>query len=430
MRYRSRFRKNTKMMFRSLLSLCVVWSLLFFQVGCKRDDFSKLAESEWNPDFAFPLVNSTLTAADILAEDNSSTLISVGESGIVEVIYSTTNKGKNASEIIDLPIVNVTNSVFASSSNTNAFNANQSIGTILTDSVLFNIPYTLNAQLGNLSRIDTAYLKSGLLKLNINCWVPHNSILSVEIPELIINNEVFKEDIPFNYALQTPMGISLERNLQGAYLIPSTSSESIQVKYTIRTTRINNQAIPISNQFVSHLEFSETEFSKLCGNFGNYTAPLPNNDTLFLHLFRNVINAVDLSFTNPSARILVSNSTGIPINYNQTSFNAYRPGSTIPNVDLSSISFPTSVQAMSSSSALPAQVEYPFTTTNGSNISNVINSFPRFMLSRGNFTFDNSLPIASYFLRDTSQVFLIRSCSATSTASPVSISSAASRAGR
>ena len=402
--YRSRFREITKKMFRNTLLLIVIWTVLFFQAGCKRDDFSKLAESEWTPDFAFPLVNSTLTASDILAEDNSSTLISVGESGIVEVIYSTTNKGKNASEIINLPLVNLTNNVFASAINTNAFNANQTNGTTLTDSVSFNIPYSLDAQLGNLSRIDTAFLKSGLLKLNINCWVPHNSILSIEIPELIINNEVFKEDVPFNYALQTPIGIALERNLQGAYLIPSTSSESIQVKYTIRTTRINNQAIPISNQFVSHLEFSETEFSKLCGNFGNYTAPLPNNDTLFLDLFRNVINAVDLSFTNPSARILVSNSTGIPINYTQSGFNAFRPGSSIPNVDLSSISFPTSIQAMSSSSALPVQVEYTFTTTNGSNISNVINSFPRFMLSRGNFTFDYSLPNASYFLRDTSHV--------------------------
>ena len=401
---RSRFRENTKKMFRNTLLYILVWAVLFFQAGCKRDDFSKLAESEWNPDFAFPIVNSTLSASDILAEENSSTLISVGELGIVEVIYSTTNKGKNASEIINLPLVNVTNNVYASSTNTNTFNSNQSIGTTLNDSVSFNIPYTLDAQLGSQSRIDTVFFKAGILKLNINCWVPHNSILSIEIPELIINNEIYKEDIPFNYALQTPMGISLERNLQGAYLIPSVNSESNRVKYTIRTPRINNQAIPINNQFSSTINFSNTEFSKLRGNFGSYAAPLPNNDTLFLHLFRNVINAVNLSFTNPSARILVSNSTGIPINYTQTSFNAVRPGSVIPNVDLSSISFPTSIQAMSSSSALPAQVEYPFTSTNGSNISDVINSFPRYMLSRGNFTFDSSLPNASYFLRDTSHV--------------------------
>ena len=86
-------------MFRNTLPLIVVWVLLLFQAGCKRDDFSKLAESEWNPDFAFPLVNSTLTASDILAQDNSSTLISVGESGIVEVIYSTTFSLEDLSRI-------------------------------------------------------------------------------------------------------------------------------------------------------------------------------------------------------------------------------------------------------------------------------------------------------------------------------------------
>jgi hypothetical protein len=187
-------------------------------------------------------------------------------------------------------------------------------------------------------------------------------------------------------------------------LIPSSSSESIQIKYTIQTTRINNQDIPINNQFSSQIEFSETAFKKLCGNFGNYSAPLANNDTLFLYLFRNVINAVDLNFTNPSASILVSNSTGIPLNYTQTSFSAFRLGGVIPNVDLTSISFPTSIQAMAGTSPLPAQVEYPFTTTNGSNISEVINAFPRYMLSRGNYNFVANSPNTSYFLRDTSHV--------------------------
>lgn len=391
-------------MFGNTLSLIVVWGLLFFLSGCKRDDFSKLAESEWNPDFAFPLVNSTLTASDILAVENSSTLISVGESGIVEVIYSTTNKSKNASEIIDLPTIDITNNVKASILNTNAFNSNQNIGTTLLDSISFSIPYSLDNQLGSLSRVDTAFLKAGILKLNISSWIPHNSILTVKIPELIVNNQPFIEVIPINYSLQTPISISFERNLQGAYLIPSSTSESIQIKYTIQTTRINNQDIPINNQFSSQIEFSETTFKKLSGNFGNFSAPLANNDTLFLYLFRNFINAIDLNFTNPSARILVSNSTGIPLNYTQTSFNAYRPGGVIPNVDLSSISFPAFVQAMGETSPLPAQVEYPFTPTNGSNISEVINAFPRFMLSRGNYNFAANSTNTSYFLRDTSHV--------------------------
>jgi hypothetical protein len=59
---------------------------------------------------------------------------------------------------------------------------------------------------------------------------------------------------------------------------------------------------------------------------------------------------------------------------------------------------------MAGTSPLPAQVEYPFTTTNGSNISEVINAFPRYMLSRGNYNFAANSPNTSYFLRDTSHV--------------------------
>ena len=61
--------------------LCLI--LLLVLHGCLKDDFSKLAQSEWNPDLAFPLVNSTMTAKDILANDDSPTVISATDEGIV-----------------------------------------------------------------------------------------------------------------------------------------------------------------------------------------------------------------------------------------------------------------------------------------------------------------------------------------------------------
>ena len=387
------------------ISLLLLTTLLL-STGCLKDDFSKLIDSEWNPDLAFPLVNSTLTAADILANDESPTVISSDNNGIVEIIYSSTDVSPTAAELITLPVVQVNSSFGPSATNTSAFNANLTPGTQLSDSVSFSFPYSLDAQLGSTSRLDTVVLKSGKLLLNISSLIPHACAITIEIPELIINNQIYRQVIPLNFTSQTPITVQLERNLAGAYLIPGASAESLTITYKIALERINAQPIPAGDPFSAQLSFENTVFEKLSGYFGNYSAPLIDDDTLFLRIFKNVITAQNLYFTNPTARIVISNSTGIPINYTQTAFGAFRPGVSIPSVDLSGFTYPTNIPGQGHIAPLPASYEYAFTSGSGSNISEVINFFPRYMLSRGNYAFNASPVGTGYFLRDTSRVRL------------------------
>lgn len=374
--------------------------------GCLKDDFSKLSESEWNPDLAFPLVNSVLTAKDILAKDESPTVISADDLGIVEVIYSSTALSPTAAEILTLPSVNLSSNFSPSAGNSAAFNANPTNGTTLVDSVSYTLPYSFDASLGVASRLDTVFFKSGKLRLSISSLVPQATAITIEIPELIINNQIYRQVIPIIYSNQTPVITNIERNLAGAYLSPSATGELINIHYKIDITRTNPQAIPTGNLFSTQLRFEDETFGKLSGYFGNYAAPLNQDDTLFLHIFRNVISAQNLFFTNPSAKIIVSNSNGLPINYTQNSFNAYRPGTSIPSVNLNGFTFPTSIAGQGHSSPIASQQEYDFTTLGGSNISEVINSFPRYMLSRGNYSFNTNPSGTGYFLRDTSRVRL------------------------
>lgn len=389
---------------KSLLFSLILGVLLVYS-GCLKDDFSKLSESEWNPDLAFPLVNSVLTAKDILAKDESPTVISADDLGIVEVIYSSTALSPTAAEILSLPQVNLSNNFSPSVGNITTFNANPTNGTTLVDSVSYSLPYSFDAILGASSRLDTVFFKSGKLRLSISSLVPQATAITIEIPELIINNQIYRQAIPIIYTNQTPVITEIERNLAGAYLTPSTTGEVVNIHYKIDISRTNPQAIPTGNLFTTQLRFENEAFGKLSGYFGNYSAPLNQEDTLFLHIFRNVISAQNLLFTNPSAKIIVSNSTGLPINYTQNSFNAYRPGISIPSVDLSGFTFPTSIAGQGHSSSSASQQEYNF-TNGSSNISDVINLFPRYMLSRGNYLFNTSPSGTGYFLRDTSRVRL------------------------
>ncbi len=382
--------------------LCLI--LLLVLHGCLKDDFSKLAQSEWNPDLAFPLVNSTMTAKDILANDDSPTVISATDEGIVEIIYSSLSTTERASELIFLPLVEESNTFGPSSTNFNAFNSNQTLGFSIEDSVQYSIPYSLDNQLGSTSRLDTVFFKSGKLNLDIQSVIPHTSAVTVEIPNLYINNQIYRQVVPLIYTNQPTTSTQIERNLTGAYLVPNPGTETITIKYKFTVVRENAQSIPTINCLSSDLSFTDVSFGKLSGLFGNYSASLSQNDTLFMHIFRNVISAQNLQFINPKARIVVSNSTGIPIDYTQNSFSAFRPGTSIPSVDISGFSFPDLIAAQEHTSTLASQYSYAFEQAIGSNISTVINLFPRYLLSRGNYAFNYTQPTASYFLRDTSRV--------------------------
>ena len=389
----------------NLLQRLIFFCSILFLSSCLKDDFSKLSDSEWNPDLAFPLVNSTLTAADILANDASPTAFGIGSFGEVEIIYSSTEESKSAEELITLPPVNSINNFGPQASLITAFNNSATLGTTLVDSVTFSLPYSLDASLGTSSILDTVFLKSGKLRLDIASQIPHACTITIEIPELRISNQLFRQVIDVNYSGTLPVTASIERDLTGAYLLPGASSEALNVKYKIEASRSNNQNFPSGNSLTSNLRFEQEAFSKLSGYFGNYSAPIPNEDTLFLYIFRNIINASNLNFNNPSARIQVSNSTGMPIQYHQTAFSAARPGATIPSVDISSIPNPTVLPAIGHSALNPVEQEFNFSNASGSNIMQVINQFPRYMLSRGNYSFPTSAGVG-YFLRDTSRVRL------------------------
>ncbi|MEX1189961.1 MAG: hypothetical protein WED33_11940 [Bacteroidia bacterium] len=374
-------------------------TVLFFFQSCLRDDFSKLSDSEWSPDLAFPLVNSTLTVNDILIQDQSPTTIDADLSGLVRIIYDSDNYSDRAANLISIPQTNQNQDISLSSQTLMNFENNQNLGYTITDSTSYTVNFPLNSQFGGASILDTVFFKTGQLDYLINSFIPHNTSIRIDIPQLFILNEPFTQTFTYASTGNNSEALTVSRNLSNAFLVLN-GIDNILVKVKITTERTGPAAIPSSNQLSTNLSLNNTEFRKISGFFGNFQMPLITNDTLQIRIFGNTINAQNLLFENAETTVSVQNSTGIPINYNLDWIKGFRMNSNIPDIDISAYSFPQNISGQNTSSA--TQVDYQFNASN-SNVSDVINLLPRYMLRQENYSFNSTASDYS-FLSDTSRL--------------------------
>lgn len=375
--------------------------MLFAFGGCLKDDFNKLSDSEWAPDLAFPIVFSDLSIQDIATQKDSTVTVGVGANNIIEIVYSSFNYTQRGEELITLSAFSEIVNPSLDINNTNEFNGISTIGNSITDSSTFTFSYSLDNQLSAAALLDTAFLKSGILNVKITSQVPQNCIIRTEIPQLFINGQVFSQNLTFNSSGITPLSNELSRNLNGAYIVGS--SENIELKFYITVTRSNSATIPASNQFQAEVEIVDPKFKRLSGYFSGLQMPIVTRDTMFVGIFRNAIEALELNFEAPTATVSLFNSTGLPINTEITDIEAIRPGFSIPQIQASNYNQAFTIPPQGLLSNTPQTEVIDLNISNGSNIQNVVNSLPRSIVTEAALS-PNVNPTEWGFLFDTSRV--------------------------
>ena len=366
-----------------------------------KDDFSKLSESEWAPDLAFPIIYSDLGIEDIATQKDSTVSVGVNPNNIVEIVYTSFNYTQRANEILTLPEISELYNPSISLANTQAFNGIPTIGSSVNDSITFSTSFSLDNQLSTAAILDTAFLKSGSLNVKITSQVPQNCIIRTEIPQLFINGQVFSQNLTFNSQGVVPVVNELTRNLNNAYLIGS--SENIEVKFYITVTKSNAAAIPNNNQFSAEVQILDPQFSRLSGYFAGLQMPIVTRDTMFIGIFRNAIEALELDFEEPSAEISLYNSTGLDVNTTITDVEAIRPGFSIPQVQASNYNVPFVLPAQNLNSSESGSDLIQLTANNGSNIRNVVNSLPKSLVTESQVS-PITTPGTWGYLLDTSRI--------------------------
>lgn len=374
----------------SLLSLVAIAFLIQACIKNNDFDFDKIASSTWSPDLAAPLIHSSLGIQDIVSVGDSNT-VSVDSNHLVSLIYRGNIYSITGSEF--LPVIDQndnTNFSITSSDSTTLYTANT-----LTKITPKSIPFIFPGG----EQIDSLYIKSGKLEVEITSTIPHSGTLNISIPTLIKNGVAMSFTVPFISSTGSQI-IKIDSLALAAYLFDLTLAgfpNYFNITYTA-TFNNSNSLLSITNKnFDVVARFKNIEFSSIFGNLGTHPINL-FEDSSRITLFDN-FQGGQMYFEDPKMTFFLSNSFGMPIDAHVLSLAALSPtGTSIPitgNIpDPLVIGYPSQIGQVATSSFVLDK--------NNSNIQTVISQAPRYIVYTLNAT-SNIPNIQPNFLTDTSK---------------------------
>ncbi len=313
---------KTKYSFRSirkktlLLSIISFSALTIFYTSCKKFqddfDFSKIIKPTWNPEFAVPLVNSTLYIADFF-EDSSNLNIVTNPDQSLSFIYSSENLiSTSAGDLINFPDQEFD------------FTNNFPLDTILPgifDTINFVENYQFIPDTSN-QRIDSIFLKNGQLTINGKTNLNRdNANIMVTIPD--IRNIASGNSLSIIANINNPGGQSpwvyfdTVYNLEEYKILLNHPSDTAQNTLTIlMDIIIAGDENPDLSPYEFTLEGSllSLEFSESYGHFGQYE--LPFKDSLEISLFEDVVSGgINIGEGSVKLSFDITNSFGAPITF-------------------------------------------------------------------------------------------------------------------
>lgn len=299
---------------RRLSWLLICLSLLY---ACTEDyfEFDKIKTTEWRPEFAIPLANSSLTLNDILANEDTAGLISIGNNGILQILYRGNVISKIGGERIRLEDQN------------NQFTVS---GIVVPPGNSITVPYntTINYTPNGGVEIDSVNLKDGDFVVTVESDFQHPV-------DIVANYPGFKDasgnSLQLNFQIPASNGItpsvrSRVVDLTG-YSIDmtngGTTSNSIAVVMQITISPISGNPSSTSDELRFNSSIRNIDFREFFGYAGQEPLEL-EKDTILIALFKNFDQGM-FYLADPTLDIVISNSYGMPISFNFNYLNALTP---------------------------------------------------------------------------------------------------------
>lgn len=285
---------------------------LLFQ-GCLKDNFDmdKLAQGKYTPDIAIPLAYASVTIQDIIDTTGINSTVEVDANNFCTIVYSGNLLSKKASEIVSIP---------EQSTNFSTNFVGSFIQLSNGQSVTFT--ETISFQSGS-TQIDNVEFRTLRDSLVINNNTGAIGTITVAIPAAI------KSGMPYSSAVLTlsPGTNIIVLNLDG-YTIDMTKSgtttNTFDVNYTIQFPA--GSTINATNSFAVTSYMKTIAFKKIIGYIGQQ-ALSPFQDTVDINLFKKAFGTGTFKINDPTIRMDITNSYGIPIRVDFTRFDGYNPNS-------------------------------------------------------------------------------------------------------
>jgi hypothetical protein len=327
---------------KSLLKIVCISGCVLMLASCKKETYEldKFSMSNFNGEYAAPLVASDLTVRDILSKADKDSNIVVDNNGFCTLIFRGTLFTSRAKDFVFISNQNLGNLNYNFSNTTSlaAFNAASNGTTFGPYSQTLTATFTPTPPL-----IDSLYTNSGTsLDLNINNSMPANVTLTLTSASIIdlSTMSTFNKVITLSAGSSTLVSYDLGNHL--LKLGNGSTRSVISLTYNASMQKTSNasgvEQISISSSI------NNISFNKFIGYLGaNYTHPnfAPYKDTVPITLFKSS----DPTFTNtifslvdPQFEVRFYNEIGVSAKLNFTKLDAYTPDAFGNNLNPNSLS--------------------------------------------------------------------------------------------
>lgn len=315
-------------------SALVIASFLFMAIivftiqSCIKDNFKldKLAKTEWNPNIAVPLVYSSLTVQDILTKEDHQGLIVVGNDNFCTLVYKGNLFSLKGDSLVQLPILPQ-----LSSYPTPPLSAGQ-INTLSTGTLVATYSSTVTFISGaNNPLIDSILFKTGNMNISMSSFFKFSGQIVIKIPAAKKNGIAFSKILPFTYSTTVPVNATANCDLTGYTFdmtIGGTTSNQFIVDYDV--TIFGPGTVSGTEQMTINQSLNNLKFDKIFGDIGHLSLS-PNKDTVEIAIFKRALGTGTFTLVNPSVKVVISNSLGVPIDATFSQLDGYNPpASTYP----------------------------------------------------------------------------------------------------
>jgi len=290
------------------LKIAAIPSLLFLllQSCYKKDDFNfnRLAQMDYNPEVAVPLVHSYMTLHNVLDDYDHHHVFVEDGTHFLYLIYERSIYSPTAEQLISIADQNVnTNYIFSVTTPIPAGDSASASQTFTHTLTMVNPDESF----------DTVYIKAGTLDYNFSSNnLNHNAKITVTIPSATKFGIPFKQEIPYTYSGTLPVAFTNSFNLTGYKVGFSHAGglTQLQINYTV-TVYGDGTAVTPPFSISMGESFSNIKYSRLIGYLGLKTITL-SDDTVKIEIFNNNIQGY-YNFEDPKLHINIGNSFGIPV---------------------------------------------------------------------------------------------------------------------
>lgn len=373
--------------------------------GCKKEPkvISRISGIEAEYDLALPLVHSSFDAARIINLSAVKAYVQQDPDKLIKAVYEGKVFSRAASSLIRIDNQDLVLNQSVPSAAAAAFN----LGTIDSFSIGGNHEWVFQYPSHQGFELDSIWIKSGLLQLNVSSPLPHHVRMDINLESLSEQGQSKMFSMAGNYTGVTPVdltgnidlaktSVNLAQGLKG--------NNTFKLSYTLTVVRASSDPVVAGAPLSLTLQTRNVQFGGIFGFLGQFTVNIPQ-DSLELGIFRSY-NKGSITLADPYVRLRIINEMGMSLGgsfdalYGSSKFAGTKSifGSAIPN--------PLTISRPGISSIGGTAITDFEATKSNSNLQSVVNDIPRFLVYSMKLTTNPNGNIEKNFLLDTSKISL------------------------